>query len=70
MIDRIAFGGRIKVSCKTLNLPHANITSLILNSCFEVMNELGAGFLESVYKNALIISLQEKGMLIGVEQFF
>jgi len=24
MIDRIAFGGRIKVSCKTLNLPHAN----------------------------------------------
>jgi len=69
-LQRIAFGGRIKVSCKTLNLPHANITSLILNSCFEVMNELGAGFLESVYKNALIISLQEKGMLIGVEQSF
>ena len=51
MIDKIAFGSRIKTS----ELPHFEITSLILKCCFEVMNELGAGFLESVYKNALFL---------------
>jgi hypothetical protein len=27
---------------------------------FDIMNELGPGFLESVYRNALFISLKEK----------
>ena len=36
MIDKITFGGRIK----TPELPHFEITSLILKCCFEVMNEL------------------------------
>lgn len=34
------------------------------------MNELGAGFLESVYKNALLIALQQKEAAIEVEQPF
>lgn len=34
------------------------------------MNTLGAGFLESVYKNALIISLMEDGLQITSEKGF
>ena len=29
------------------------LTGNILNCCFDVMEELGPGFLENVYKNAL-----------------
>ena len=38
------------------------LTEKILSSCFDVMNELGAGFLESVYEKALLITLEEKGL--------
>jgi len=51
-------------------LPHFELTSTILGSCFDVMNELGNGFLESVYKNALIIALSEKGLHLEIEQQF
>jgi GxxExxY protein len=54
-----------------MNKPlHSELTSIILNSCFEVINELGAGFLESVYKNALIVSLQEKGIFVETEKVY
>ena len=29
---------------------HEDLTGKILEACFEVINELGAGFLESVYE--------------------
>ncbi|ORC34620.1 GxxExxY protein [Marispirochaeta aestuarii] len=35
------------------------ITELIIGASFEVMNELGAGFLEKVYENALLAELKE-----------
>ncbi len=38
-----------------------DLTEAILGCCFDVMNELGSGFLESVYKNALFFALKEKG---------
>jgi len=41
-------------------LLHKELTQKILKACFEVSNELGAGFLESVYQNALLIALQQK----------
>ena len=41
---------------------HQQITETILGCCFEVMNELGAGFLESVYEKALVIALRESGV--------
>jgi GxxExxY protein len=43
-------------------LLHEDLTSNILAACFEVSNELGAGFLESVYEKALLIALREKGL--------
>lgn len=49
-------------SIRTESLLHADLTDKILGACFEVVNELGAGFLESVYENALMIVLQQKGL--------
>ena len=51
-------------------LPNHELTSVILGCCFDIMNELGTGFLESIYKNALFISLHQKGLLIEVEKSF
>jgi GxxExxY protein len=33
---------------------YEELTQEIINACFEVINELGAGFVESVYQNALV----------------
>ena len=43
-------------------LIHEELTEKIIGACFEVYNELGFGFLESVYEKALVIVLQEKGL--------
>ena len=49
-------------------LPYFELTGTILNCCFEVMKELGPGFLEKVYKNALLIAMKQKGLQVEVEQ--
>ena len=51
-------------------LPYSQLSSVILGSCFEVINELGIGFLESVYKNALFFALKEKGLFVETEKSF
>ena len=43
---------------------HKKITNTILKSFYEVYNELGNGFLESVYENALDIVLTGYGMQV------
>jgi len=43
-------------------LLYDQLTGKILEACFEVINELGAGFLESVYQRALLIALRQKGI--------
>jgi GxxExxY protein len=47
-------------------LLHAEITQRVLVTFFEVYNELGAGFLESVYRSALAQALAETRM--GVDR--
>ena len=44
------------------SLLYGDLTRKILATCFEVLNELGAGFLESVYEKALVIALKENGL--------
>lgn len=51
-------------------LPYFELTGSILNCCFEVMKELGPGFLENVYKNALLIGMRQKGLQVEVERSF
>ncbi|MFI5344428.1 MAG: GxxExxY protein [Chlamydiales bacterium] len=51
-------------------LPHYELTRVILGCCFEVMEELGPGFLEKVYKNALLIAMRQKGLQVEVEKSY
>jgi GxxExxY protein len=41
---------------------HGELTERILSACFAVSNELGSGFVESVYQKALLIALAEAGL--------
>ncbi|MBX9904932.1 MAG: GxxExxY protein [Burkholderiales bacterium] len=41
---------------------HADITEAVIACAFEVIKELGAGFLESVYERALLLALRQKGL--------
>lgn len=45
-------------------MKYEQLTAAILGCCFEVINELGAGFLESVYEKALIVALAQKGFRV------
>jgi GxxExxY protein len=45
-----------------MDLIHKNLTDKILNAFYTVYNELGYGFLEKVYENALCIELENQGL--------
>lgn len=49
------------------HLKHAALTELIIGVFFNVYNELGFGFLESVYRKALHMALVEKGLKVEAE---
>lgn len=51
-------------------LPHSEMTGEILSSCFEVMKELGPGFQERVYKNALLIVMKQRGLQVETEKLY
>jgi GxxExxY protein len=44
-----------------VELLHGDITAEILGAAFEVHRELGPGFLESIYEEALVTELQLRG---------
>jgi GxxExxY protein len=44
------------------------LTGQIINKFYKVYNALGHGFLESIYKNALIIELASDGLLVETEK--
>lgn len=39
-----------------------DLSEHVIGACFDVSNELGFGFLESVYEKALLISLRSRGL--------
>jgi len=43
-------------------LKHEQITRAVIGCAFEVINELGGGFLEQVYERALLLALRQKGL--------
>ena len=43
-------------------LLHEEITDIIIRCFYKVYNELGFGFLEKVYENALLIELKNNGL--------
>ncbi|HLC82687.1 MAG TPA: GxxExxY protein [Bacteroidia bacterium] len=45
-----------------MNFLHQDITEKIIKAFYNVYNELGFGFLEKVYENALYLELKETGL--------
>jgi GxxExxY protein len=55
-MDRAEFSGR-----------NDSLTEKIIGVFYEVYNELGFGFLESVYREAMLIALRETGLKVEAE---
>jgi GxxExxY protein len=51
-----------------LALLHGDLTRTIIGAFFEVYNELGYGFVETVYQRALPIVLSERGLHTELER--
>ena len=51
-----------KKDVQDTKLKHEEITEAVIGCSFEVINELGAGFLELVYEKALLLALRQKGL--------
>lgn len=49
------------------NYKHSELTDKVIGVFYEVYNELGFGFLESVYRNSLRIALLERGLTVEQE---
>lgn len=47
-----------------MTLEHKDITGRIIGAAIEDHRQLGSGFLESIYENALVIELTRSGMHI------
>jgi len=48
-------------------LKHQELSKKIIAAAYNVHNELGNGFLEKVYKNALAVELEESGLSCRLE---
>ncbi len=44
---------------------HADLTGRVIGVFYDVYNELGYGFLESVYQTAMVVALEEIGLRVG-----
>lgn len=49
---------------KQVELKRADLTEKIIGAFYAVYNELGHGFLESVYEESLVIALRELGLVM------
>ena len=48
-----------------LGLKYADVTEKIIGVFYDVYNELGYGFLESVYEECLVIALRQAGLMVN-----
>jgi GxxExxY protein len=51
-----------RIDADERGLAHSELTGQILATFYEVYNELGTGFLESVYNKAMVIALKDRGV--------
>jgi GxxExxY protein len=50
---------------KTSEMKHAELTEKIIGVFYSVYNQLGHGFLESVYEQAMVIALKASGISVA-----
>ena len=50
------------------NYKYSDVTSKIIKAFYNVYNELGYGFLEKVYENAMFIELNELGLFCELQE--
>jgi GxxExxY protein len=48
-------------------LKYEELTDIIIKTYYEVYNELGYGFLENVYQNAMFFALQDAGLNVEAQ---
>ena len=51
-----------------MELKHGELTDVILKVFYEIYNELGYGFLEKVYQNAVYIELKNRGYFVETQK--
>ena len=51
-----------------MKLLHEELTNSIIKTFYDVYNELGFGFLEKVYQNALFIELRSRGFKVEAQK--
>ncbi len=51
-----------------MELLQEQLTKNIINTFFDVYNELGYGFLEKVYQNALFLELRQRGFSVEAQK--
>jgi len=47
--------------------PLKDLTERVIGAAFEVHNQLGRGFLEKVYENAMLVELRSRGIAAGAQ---
>ena len=47
-----------------LRLEHEELTGKIIGAAIEVHQQLGPGFLDSIYENALVYELRKRGLKV------
>ena len=52
----------LPVMTSSPSLKHSDVTDKIIGIFYDVYNELGHGFLESTYAQALVVALEESGL--------
>ncbi|MGA2020822.1 MAG: GxxExxY protein [Candidatus Sulfotelmatobacter sp.] len=55
------------MDAQTTRLKHSELTEKIIGLFYDVYNELGHGFLESTYAEALVVALQESELRVARE---
>lgn len=47
---------------------HEDVTDIIIKTFYDVYNQLGYGFLEKVYQNAMCLELKNRGLQVQAQQ--
>jgi len=49
-------------------LPYQALTAKIIGAAIDVHRQLGPGFIESIYENALVLELRKRGLKVAQQQ--